>query len=58
MIELVEGFLLAFILGVVVLLGTATAIHTLEAPVSERGDLISPPPTLLCPDITNHCKAG
>lgn len=56
--ELIEGFVIVLIIGVVVLLGTATLIHAVFDKPEYRSDLTVPPTALLCPDSAGHCKAG
>lgn len=56
--EIAEGFVVAFTIGVVVLLGAATLIHAVSDKPEPRADLISPPVTLLCPDEAGHCRAN
>lgn len=56
--ELLEGFVIVLIIGVVVLLGTATLIHAIFDRPEYRADLTTPPAALLCPDSAGHCRAA
>ncbi len=54
-IELLEGFVFAFVIGVTLISGVALVAHSLLDKPEHRFDLASPPRHLLCPDALGHC---
>lgn len=55
-IKFAEAFAICFLIGVVVLLGAATLLHTFFDKPEYRADLTRPPIALMCPDNAGHCQ--
>lgn len=56
-LKFVEAFIICLVIGVVVLLGAATLIHSLFDPKPEmRADLTTPPSYIICQqDAVGNC---
>lgn len=53
----IEAFITVLVIGLVVLIGAAMAIHAITDRPEHRLDLTVPPAALLCPDDSGHCRA-